>query len=154
MTYRIAGLERAIFEPLFPMDDAALARRNARRVRAGASGYPCRISLAEAEAGESLILLNHVSHDVATPFRTAYAIYVRKDAQQAAVHVDTVPELLDRRTLGLRGFDCQGMLHGALLAMPGEADARVRTLLDDPQIAMVHAHNAAHGCFLAQVERN
>ena len=30
------------------------------------------------------MLLNHVSHDVDGPFRTAYAIYVRKDAGAAA----------------------------------------------------------------------
>jgi hypothetical protein len=46
------------------------------------------------------------------------------------------------------------MLKGALLAAPGEADVRIRQLLADPDIASIHAHNAAHGCFLARVERD
>jgi hypothetical protein len=61
--------------------------------------------------------------------------------------------LLDRRTLGLRGFDAAGMLKGALLAMPGEADGGSGSCSADPEIASIHAHNAAHGCFLARVER-
>jgi hypothetical protein len=154
MAYRIAGLAREAFEPLFALDDDQLAARNARRVRAEARGGPCRISLEEAEAGESLLLLNHVSHDVATPFRTAYAIYVREAAGQPPCYRDEVPPLLRTRTLGLRGFDASGMLTGALLAMPGEADARIRELFGRPEIASIHAHNAAYGCFLARVERD
>ena len=38
--------------------------------------------------------------------------------------------------------------------MPGEADARIRALFGRPEIATIHAHNAAYGCFLARIERN
>lgn len=154
MTYTIAGLDPAQFQPLFALDEEQLAARGARRVRAAGPGYPCRVSLADAEAGDSLILLNHVSHDVAGPFRTAYAIYVREDAEPAPIYRDAVPALLERRTLGLRAFDAEGMLRAAGLAMPGEADARIRELFEQVEIATIHAHNAAHGCFLARVERD
>jgi hypothetical protein len=46
------------------------------------------------------------------------------------------------------------MLRDAVLAVPGEADARIRELFERPEIAEIHAHNAALGCFLARVERN
>src|SRR3546814_5687957 len=79
MTYAITGLDPQPFAPLFAMTDADLAARGARRVTANADrGFPCRISLEDARAGEELILLHHVSHDVATPYRSAYAIYVRQ----------------------------------------------------------------------------
>lgn len=155
MAYRIAGLERETFEPLFALDDEALAARNARRVTADSpTGYPCRVSLVDAAPGERLILLNHVSHDVPTPFRTAYGIYVREAAGAPPCYRDEVPAYLGRRTLGLRGFDAEGMLKAALLALPGETDARIRELFARPDIASIHAHNAAHGCFLARVERD
>ena len=154
MTYKIAGLPKAQFTPLFALDDAELATHQALRVRAQGAGYPCRVSLEEAEAGESLLLINHVSHDVAGPFRTSYAIYVRECAQTPPAFIDAVPPMLDKRTLGLRGFDGQGMLRGAVLAMPGEADARIRALFEAPEIASIHAHNAAHGCFIARVDRS
>ena len=89
-----------------------------------------------------------------TPFRTAYAIYVRKGAKRAASFTDEAPLLLDSRTLGLRAFGADGMLKGASLAGPGEADMRIRELFERPDIATIHAHNAAYGCFLARIERN
>ena len=153
MAYRIEGLAPEPFEPLFAMSDAELAARNARRAVADGPGYPCRISLEEAEPGEALILVNHVSHDAPTPFRAAHAIYVRRTTERGA-YTDSVPPLFGTRTLGLRGFDRNGMLQGALLALPGEADARIRELLERPEIAEIHAHNAALGCFLARIERN
>ena len=104
MTYLIHGLSPDRFAPLFAMDDAELAARNARRVTATADrGFPCRISLEDARMGEELILLHHVSHDVATPYRSAYAIYVRKDALPATF-VDCLPPVFEGRPLGLRGF--------------------------------------------------
>jgi len=154
MTYRIEGLAPEPFAALFAMGESELAERNARRVIADSpSGYPCRVSLRDAAPGEELLLVNHVSHDVPTPFRTAYAIYVRGGAKPAS-YVDEAPAYLDSRTLGLRGFDAEGMLRGGLLAMPGEADATIRELLARPEVATVHAHNAVVGCFLARIERN
>jgi hypothetical protein len=154
MAYRIEGLAPEAFESLFGMMDGELAARGAVRVTADSpAGFPCRVSLADAAPGEELVLLNHVSHDVAGPFRTAYGIYVRKGAETAAF-TDEPPEMLDKRTLGLRGFDAEGMLRGALLALPGEADARIRELFERSEVATIHAHNAAYGCFLARIERN
>ena len=153
MAYRMEGLAPEAFASLFAMMDGELAARGAVRKIADGPGYPCRVTLEDATPGDELILLNYVSHDVAGPFRTTYAIYVRKDAEPAS-YADAVPAMLDSRTLGLRGFDADGMLSGALLAYPGEADARIRELFQHPEIETIHAHNAAYGCFLARIERN
>jgi hypothetical protein len=155
MTYRIEGLPREAYAELLGLEEDALARRLARRVTADSKpGFPCRVTLEDAEPGETLILFNHVSHDVPTPFRSAYAIYVRESAAESARYVDEPPPVFHGRTLGLRGFDCQGMLRGALLALPGEADSKIRTLLEHSDIAVIHAHNAAAGCFAARIVRD
>lgn len=154
MTYRITGLDPAVFVHFAGMVDAELATRNAVRVHVKAKpGYPCRITLEDAEPGETLILLNHVSHDVATPYRSSYAIYVREDATAAADYVDALPPVFEGRPLGLRAFDAAGMLRTAALALPGQADEKIREVFADPDIAYIHAHNAARGCFAARVER-
>jgi Protein of unknown function (DUF1203) len=154
MTYRITGLSPEPFADLIGADAAMLAERGAVRVTAAAKpGYPCRITLDDAEPGETLILLNHVSHDVATPYRSAYAIYVREAATETAIFEDAVPPVFENRPMAFRGFDADGMLCNAALALPGEADAKIRMLFDQPDIAYLHAHNAAHGCFSAKVER-
>jgi len=154
MTYSIEGLSPDRFAPLFAMSDAELAAHNARRVTATADrGFPCRVSLDDAKAGEELILLHHISHDVETPYRSAYAIYVRPGVE-AATYRDEVPPVFEGRPLALRAFDAGGMLQTARLAGPGEADGAIRDLFADDGISYIDAHNAAHGCFAARIERN
>ena len=154
MTYLVQGLRPDLFAPLFAMSDAQLAARRARRVRAAGDGYPCRVSLQDAAEGEELILVHHVSHDVETPYRSSFAIYVRGGAEQAPPRRDSLPPMLERRRLSLRAYDRDGMLRAATLAEPGGADAGVRALLAEPAVGQVHAHNAATGCFLARIERD
>ena len=155
MSYRIEGLSPEPFRPMFEMDEAELASLNALRVVAEkGGGYPCRVSLCDAEPGEQLILVNHVSQPLASPFRASHAIYVRKGAERSAPLVDAVSDYLDRRTLSLRGFDASGRIAAAVLAAPGGADAAIRELLSNGEVAEIHAHSAAYGCFLARIERN
>jgi hypothetical protein len=154
MTYAITGLDSESFASLFALDAAALAARGARRVVANADrGFPCRISLDDARAGEELILLHHISHDVDTPYRSAYAIYVRQGVE-AATYTDTTPPVFDGRPIALRAFDDANMLRTARLAGPGEADGAIRDLFTDDGVAYIDAHNAAHGCFAARVTRD
>ena len=153
MTYTISGLPPSQFALLFKLNDAELAERGAMRVVATANpGFPCRISLADAQVGETVIVLHHVSHDVATPYRAAYAIYVR-DTYDCASFANCLPPVMRARPLGLRGFDSGAMLLDARLAAAGEADAAIGQLFANPAIAYIHAHNAAHGCFVARIDR-
>jgi hypothetical protein len=154
MTYQITGLSPETFAHLIGSPDDILAAAGAVRVTATGPGFPCRVSLEDAKAGETLILLNYTSHDVATPYRSTYAIYVREAASPIAPLIDKTPPVFEGRPLGLRAFDAGGMLRNAALALPGEADAKLRALFDAPEIAYIHAHNAAHGCFSAKVERH
>jgi len=154
MTYRIAGLDPAPFAPLWAMDAEELARHRARRVVADDGfGFQCRVTLEDARAGEPLLLVHHVHHEVETPYRSAFAIFVRENAERAQ-YVDDCPPCFAGRTLSLRGFDGAGALAEARLAAPGEADAAIRGLLSNPAIAYINAHNAAAGCFAARIERD
>lgn len=154
MTYRIRGLDPAEFLPLFSAGEAELAAKLARREVAGAAGYyPCRVSLEDAAPGEALVLAHYANHDVASPYRNAFAIYVREAADVAAAYVDTPPPILRRRPIALRGYDANGNLHRAALALADDVDRQARALLDDPAVAYIDAHNAMHGCFAARIER-
>jgi len=116
--------------------------------------FPCRVSLTDRSIGESVLLLNHTSHDVANPYRATHAIFVTETEQDAATYVDEVPPVFQKRVLSLRGFDKDGMMVDALLTLPGEADAGIRKLFANPEIETIHAHNATRGCFSARIERN
>lgn len=155
MTYRIEGLDPAPFLILFDGSDEELGAALASRVTASSdTGFPCRVSLQDADIGDELILAHHVSNDVAGPFRMAHAIYVRRGAEQAPPVHDRLPDMLNLRTVGLRAFDRKGMMIAARLALPRQGDQHVRALLDDQDVAYIHAHNAAYGCFLAAIERD
>ena len=74
-------------------------------------GYPCRISLTDSKPGDELILTNYEHHDVASPYRMRFAIYVRK-GEVTFDAVDTVPEQLRKRMLAVRAFDADAMMIG------------------------------------------
>lgn len=116
-------------------------------------GFPCRIRLDDAERGETMLLVNHVSLDAANPYRASHAIFVTEGAEQRAEYVDSIPPALDRRVLSLRAFDASDMMAHAVLTEPGMADAAIRRLFANAETAYIHAHNAVRGCFAAKVER-
>ena len=151
MTYRITGLDPEPFLPLFALSETEMEERGMKRMTVTNDRFPCRVSLVDRPVGEDIILLNHVSHDVANPYRASHAIFVA-DAERAEF-VDQVPPVFQPRVLSLRGFDKDGMMTDALITQPGEADAGIRKLFDNPGIEMIHAHNAARGCFSARIER-
>lgn len=155
MSFIIRGLDPAEFQPLFSLSDAALAARGVFvRTVDQKPGYPCRISLEDAEPGERVLLLNHESHKVPTPYRSTFAIYVRENAGPAAEYRDVLPPVMENRPIALRVFDAKGMLIGAGLGRDAsETKARIEAIFAAPDAAYIHAHNAMHGCFAAEIRR-
>lgn len=154
MTYAVTGLPLEDFAPLFGLSDAVLAERGIIRRTADAKpGYPCRITLQDAEPGDTLLLMNFESHDADTPYRSAYAIYVNEAATATACLADALPQVMEKRTMALRVFNAAGMLIGAELAAGDALDPAIRRTFDNPDAAYIHAHNAAHGCFSARIDR-
>jgi hypothetical protein len=152
-TYRVKGLDPAPYKPLFGLSDEELANRGIVRMTVSSPTFPCRVSLTDRDIGEKVLLLNHISHDVANPYRASHAIFVTEGEEQAADYVDQVPPVFEKRILSLRGFDAGGMMADAILTQPGEADAGIRKLFANPEIQTIHAHNATRGCFSAKIER-
>ena len=154
MTYKITGLEPAQFAHLIGLGDEELAAHGAVRMTADKKpSFPCRITLDDAEIGETLLLVNHVSHDGDNPYRASHAIFVSERAVEPAAYEDEIPPALERRILSLRAFDKDGMMVDAALAQPGEADPAIRNLLANHAVDHIDAHNATPGCFAARVER-
>ena len=156
MTYRITGIDPAPYRQLFGLSDAELAKQGVVRMTADKKpGFPCRVSLTDRDPGEHVLLINHVSHDVAGPYKATHAIFIAEGAgEEAAEFVDEIPPVFAGRVLSLRGFDAEGMMADALLTQPGEAETGIRTLFDNSAIETIHAHNATRGCFAAKIERN
>jgi len=150
----VSGLPIERFEHLIGLSEEALAERGAARVIAGAEGrYPCRVTLQDAAPGESLLLVNYQHQAAATPYRSSYAIFVGEAARQTRRCEGELPPVLRGRPIALRGFDAAGMLQGAALALADDVAEQALALFDNPTIAYLHAHNAAHGCYAARIDR-
>lgn len=153
MSFRITGLAPEPFQPLFALSDAELAARGAvRRIADRKPGFPCRVSLTDAEPGQEVILTHFEHHAVASPFRASHAIYVRRGERRHDA-VDQVPEQLRLRVLSVRAFDRAGMLVDADIVDGHALEPVIARLLGDPQADYLHVHYAKPGCYAARIDR-
>jgi hypothetical protein len=154
MNFEIRGLEPALFEQFFALDDAALAERGMRRVRSDQPvGYPCRISLEDAPPGEELLLLPFAHQDGATPFRASGPIFVRRGQRAAARLVNELPTCLTLRPLSVRAYDRADEMVDAEVVDGHEAAPLIERYLARPDVAYLHLHFARRGCFACRVDR-
>ena len=152
--FRIVGLQRAQFEPLFSLNNTELAAKGARRITVDAKpGFPCRIGLADAEIGETVILLPFVHHDVDSPYRASGPIFVRENAIEAPVACGEVPEVVTTRTMSVRAYDENGIMLDGSVVPGAEMKTRIEKLFKNPKIEYLHLHNAGAGCYSCKVER-
>lgn len=153
MSFRITGLAPEPFQPLFDLSDEALREIGALRVVADDPRMPCRVSMAHAELGEELLLLNYAHQPANTPYRATHAIYVRRLADRAFDAVDTVPEVLASRLIAVRAFDERHMMIDAEVCEGEAAGSLFAKFLGNPQASYLQAHYARRGCYAARVER-
>jgi len=154
MGFRISGLDRDQFASLFGLSDAQLSERGiVRRVADRQPGFPCRVSLQDAEPGETLLLLNYEHLAVASPYRASHAIYVRENAQTAQPAVNEIPTVLRNRLLSLRAYDGAGMMVEADVVHGTDVEPVIERILAEQNVEFIHVHNAKPGCFAARIDR-
>jgi hypothetical protein len=154
MAFTITGLDPAPFASLFGRSDADLAAEGViRQTVETKPSAPCRVTLEDAEPGETVLLINHEHLAVDTPYRGRHAIYVREIPAPAARYVDQVPPALAVRLLALRAFDADDMMIDAEITEGADLPALIERFFEDPRTAYLHAHYARRGCFAARVDR-
>jgi hypothetical protein len=154
MSFRIIGLPHETFAPLFGLSDAELATHGVERVRIDAANVaPCRITLDDAEPGESVLLMNFEHQPGDTPYRSRHAIYVRETTARTFDRIDEVPPALARRTLSVRAFDAGDRMIDAELIEGARLEDLLAPWLAKPETAYVQIHYAKRGCYAARAER-
>ena len=153
-TFQVVPLEAEAFASLAELSPAELEARGVQRVVADSKpGFPCRVSLCDAEPGESVWLLTHTHHDVPGPYRASGPIYVRERAVTAELAAGQVPELLRHRLLSLRAYDARGMLAMADVCEGRSLEPLLTEMFAESAVAYVHVHFAKPGCFSCRIER-
>ncbi len=152
--FQMVGIDHAPFQPLFDWPDGRLADIGARRCFADESpGYPCRISLEEAQRGDELLLLPYQHQPALSPYRASGPIYVRRGVEQRRLPVGVVPGIVSSRLMSVRAYDSAHMIVDASVC-EGQAVAEViGAAFARDDVAYIHLHNAKRGCFACQVIR-
>src|SRR5918996_6612343 len=105
-SFQLVALPAERFAPLFRKRDAELEAIGARRMVVHEKpGFPCRVSLADAEVGETVLFLPFTHHDVSSPYRAAGPIFIRSGAATASPSAGEIPAMFRHRLLSIRAYD-------------------------------------------------
>jgi hypothetical protein len=147
-SFRLLGLPSGPFSDLFLLSNAELLIRNARRVFADTKpGYPCRVSLADADIGDELLLLPFEHQPANSPYKSSGPIFVRKGAVQANIGAGVVPDYVRTRLISIRAYDEEHLMIDAMTCAGADAGMAILNMLADTGASYVHLHNANRGCF-------
>jgi hypothetical protein len=118
-------------------------------------GFPCRVTLVDAEIGESVLLLNFEHLPGTSPYHSVGPIFVREVATETYSRINEIPEVLrvPGRLLSVRAYDEKDLLVNAEVIDSAEIDQSIERLFADASIAHLHVHNAGPGCYACRIER-
>jgi hypothetical protein len=154
MTFKAVALDPARFASWTRLSDDELEQRGAcRRVADTQPGFPCRVSLQDAEPGEPLILLPFEHHAVDSPYRAAGPIFVRERAQRWTEALDVLPPFVRTRLLSVRAYDARGMMEDADVVEGADLAPRIESMFADARIDYLHIHFARRGCYACCIVR-
>jgi len=152
--FQVTGIDHEPFERLFDLTEEQLKALGAvRRVATENPGFPCRVSLADAEMGEELLLLPYAHHAVESPYRASGPIFVRHKARRRTLPLGEVPAYVTRRVISLRAYDAAHMMVDATVCEGTLVATELQRLLGNDDVAYIQLHNAKQGCFSCQVNR-
>lgn len=151
MGFLLSGLAASEFEHLFGKSETELKLEGAVRVAAG-EGFPCRVTLRDAEPGEAVLLLTYEHQPGATPYRSSGPIYVREGNHPTTV-LDRIPDEMRGRLFSVRAYDAEHQMVEADVAPGADLETLIETLFSDSRASYLHAHHARRGCFAFKVDR-
>jgi len=151
----IKPLSDNAFSHLMQLSQQELTKHQAKWISVDSKpGYPCRVSLAEADIGERVLAIPFFHHDVDSPYRASGPIFVREHAKTADIKPNQIPEILKQRLLSLRAYNSKNMMCDAAIFQGEENLIKgIKNFFENPEITYIHIHNANPRCFNCSVER-
>jgi hypothetical protein len=151
-SFRLVALPFEPFSHLFALSDAELSECNARRVFATSKpGYPCRVSLSDADIGDELLLLPFEHQAANSPYRSSGPIFVRRTAVPARLAAGVVPDYVRTRLISVRAYDSAHLMTDALVCEGSSVRDAIQAMFAREEVACIHLHNAKRGCFSCAV---
>jgi len=152
--FKIKAIHQNKTLPLFELSDSELIKQNALKIFVDKKpGFPCRISLEDANIGEEVILFHYQHLNVTSPYKASGPIFVRKNAKTAVLEVNEIPAMFTDSLLSIRGYDHNAMMIDAKTIQGVTLFDTIQLLFNNSKIEYLHIHNANPGCYNCQVDR-
>jgi len=155
-SFLVSGISPCVVDEFRRLSDEELkSHRVVRRVVDSKPGFPCRVTLEDADIGETVFLLNFEHLPGQSPYRSVGPIFVRESATQSYSRTNEIPAVLrvQDRLFSMRAYDDKDMLVVAEVVKSAEIDQSIQRLLADTRVAYIHVHNARPGCYACRVDR-
>ena len=154
INFQLIGIDHTPFQALFDLSDEQLSQLSAKRCFAKESpGYPCRISLEDAQVGEELLLVPYLHQAVASPYRASGPIFVRRGVQQRQLSIGEVPSYVTNRFMSVLAYDSEHMMVAASVCEGIATGGEITEYFRRSEVAYIHLHNAKRGCFSCKAVR-
>lgn len=154
MNFRIKAFDDREFVALFNLGNSELEKIGAVKMIVDEfPGFPCIVSLEDAEIGEEVILLPYQHHKTNSPYQSSGPIFVRKIAKSSIYEINEIPKMFNHRLLSLRGYDKNAIMKDASVIEGNNLKAQIFKIFENDDIQYIHIHNAKPGCYNCLVER-
>lgn len=155
MNFKIYALDHKEFTPYFNLSDIELEKIGVQKMIVDEyPGYPCRVSLEDAEIGEEVLLLSYNFHKTNSPYNAKGPIFVRKNKATREYSKNEIPKMLLHRLLSFRGYDKNGIMKSAITESGQKSKEIIEEIFENNDIEYIHIHNSSPGCYNCEVKRN
>lgn len=152
--FQIKAIAYESVQHLFSLNASQLKAMDAVKMTVNENpGFPCRVSLKDAEIGEEVMLFSYDHLDAKSPYKAKSPVFIRKNALTANLRINEVPVMLRHRLLSVRAFDQQRMMINAQTTPGDQLETTIQELFNDKKVQFLQIHNAGPGCYNCQVER-
>ena len=117
-----------------------------------AAGAPLRCCLTLSSEGEQIALISHRPSSLGGPYAEVGPVFVHVEPCPGFTDSSFPTDFVERRAV-LRPYDATGQMLDGVLVEPGESEAELKRLFDDPAVALVHVRNVIAGCWNFSVRR-
>lgn len=154
MNFKIKALNHKEFESFFELSDNELENQGIKRMIVNEKpGYPCRVSLEDADIGEEVILMSHEFHTTNSPYQSQGPIFIRKGIKSRELGNNEIPIMLNHRLLSFRGYDENGFMQAAITEKGINTRKVIERIFENSDIEYIHIHNSSPGCYNCEVRR-
>jgi hypothetical protein len=153
MNFKITAIENK-YNHLFNLNEEELASKGGVKMIVDEKpGYPCRVTLEDAEIGEEVVLFPFEYHKTDSPYKASGPIFIRKNAEKANLDINEIPEMLFKRLQSLRVYDKNGMMIDVKTLEGNEIRKEIESIFSNDLANYIQIHNANPGCYNCQVNR-